>query len=114
MHPPAAAASACSYLDLREGLLSAAHLLISVFLASLEEAASVGGGGRGGGGGGAPAELACSSGLGGEAATGTGGGGGALMAGFGICWFLGGTCGLGYLLAAPLLMRVRAGGCMRP
>ena len=81
-----------------------------MFLASLEEAAKVGG--SGGGGSGVPAELVCSSGRGGEDSKG-GGGGGALMAGFGICWFLFGTCGLIYLLAAPLLMRVRAGGCMR-
>lgn len=86
----------------REWLVSAALLLLLVFLSSLRIAPA------------RPGPLLASTcpgsgawGLGGHACTG-GGGGGSPLVGFGIVWFVFHTCSLSFLLLAPLLLRVSA------
>lgn len=76
------------YLNFRDGLLSAALLSSAVFLASLGPPALHVNGSK-----------TCDS--RGPHDTST------LMAGFGICWFVVHTCGLDFLLAAPMLLRMR-------
>ncbi|KAL4435411.1 hypothetical protein ABPG77_006173 [Micractinium sp. CCAP 211/92] len=88
------------YYSMREWLVSAALLLLSVFLSSLRATPA------------SPRPLAgtCPNtggiGLGERTCTG-GAGGGSPLVGFGIVWFVFHTCSLSFLLLAPLLLRMR-------
>ncbi len=96
----------CRYYSMREWLVSAALLLLSVFLSSLRATPA------------SPSPLSgtCPNtggiGLGERTCTG-GAGGGSPLVGFGIVWFVFHTCSLSFLLLAPLLLRVgaAAGAC---
>lgn len=88
------------YHGLRDVLLSAALLLAAAFLGSLTSTDLASGSGTPLG--------SCPWPEGGGAGAGAGGSGTAQLEGFGICWFVLHTCGLAYVLAAPLLLRVSA------
>lgn len=115
-HPCTSRCRCCSYQGLRDPLLAAALLLLHIFLASLAPtAAALSTSGPLAASTSTTCPTATSEGVQAALAACSVEGGPAVMAGFGICWFIMLNCGLLYLIAAPLMLRVSVflllGGC---
>ena len=109
--PPLCTCVPCRYQVLREKLLGGALLLFSAFLGSLSAPPQAGAsGGLLQPAHACPAPVLEDGAPGSCAAAAPPPSSDAVLAGFGLCWFLLHACGLHYLAAAPLLMRVSARG----